>query len=114
MADGSDRRWLTWARKLLAIAQNGLTYADNPYDVDRYEQVKSLAAEIMETRSDLKQRTYPPAKNRPARRGFRNSTEDLEQSRLARPVATDNPENFAPLHLKRYVAQSPEIIIAGR
>ena len=41
------RSWLQWARGLQALAQTGLTYARDPYDVERYEQVRALAAEIM-------------------------------------------------------------------
>jgi ADP-ribose pyrophosphatase YjhB (NUDIX family) len=37
---------------LQAIAQNGLTYCENPYDLDRYQQVRQLAAEIMATYAD--------------------------------------------------------------
>jgi ADP-ribose pyrophosphatase YjhB (NUDIX family) len=35
------------ARQLQAIAQNGLTYALNDYDRERYEQVRSIAAQMM-------------------------------------------------------------------
>jgi ADP-ribose pyrophosphatase YjhB (NUDIX family) len=38
--------WLEWIRRLQAIAQSGLTYAKDPYDVERYEQVRKIAAEI--------------------------------------------------------------------
>jgi len=38
---------LAWARRLQAIAQNGLTYAVNNYDVERYTQVQQLAAEML-------------------------------------------------------------------
>jgi len=38
--------WLTWARKLQALAQNGLTYAQNEYDNERYRQLQAVAAEI--------------------------------------------------------------------
>src|SRR5215217_9533684 len=38
--------WLEWTRRLQAIAQSGLTYAKDPYDVERYEQVRQIAAEI--------------------------------------------------------------------
>ena len=38
---------LLWARQLQAIAQNGLTYAVNDYDRDRYGQIQRLAAEMM-------------------------------------------------------------------
>jgi hydrolase of X-linked nucleoside diphosphate len=43
--------WLLWARRLQAIAQSGLTFVQDPYDKDRYEQIRALAAEIMAARS---------------------------------------------------------------
>jgi ADP-ribose pyrophosphatase YjhB (NUDIX family) len=43
--------WLKWVKRLQAIAQSGLTYAKDPYDVERYEQVRRIAAEIASTRS---------------------------------------------------------------
>ena len=42
-----DPRWLDWAKRLQAIAQNGLTFSRDPYDTERYEQVRAVAAEIM-------------------------------------------------------------------
>lgn len=42
-----DPQWLAWAKRLQAIAQNGLTFNQNPYDIERYEQVRQIAAEIM-------------------------------------------------------------------
>jgi ADP-ribose pyrophosphatase YjhB (NUDIX family) len=48
-----DPRWLEWARKLQAIAQSGLTYTKSPFEVERYEQVRQIAAEIMAACSDL-------------------------------------------------------------
>ena len=41
-----------WVRRLQAIAQSGLTYAKDPYDVERYEQVRSIAAEVAASRSE--------------------------------------------------------------
>ncbi len=38
--------WLEWTRRLQAVAQSGLAYAKDPYDVERYEQVRKIAAEI--------------------------------------------------------------------
>lgn len=38
--------WLAWTKQLQAIAQNGLTFTTDPYDKDRYEQLRDLAAEI--------------------------------------------------------------------
>jgi ADP-ribose pyrophosphatase YjhB (NUDIX family) len=40
-------KWLDWSRRLQAVAQTGLTYALNQYDVDRYEAVREVAAEMM-------------------------------------------------------------------
>ena len=44
---GVSAEWLDWGRKLQAIAQSGLAYAKDPYDVERYEQVRRIAAEIV-------------------------------------------------------------------
>lgn len=40
-------RWLDIALKLQAIAQNGLTYAKDPFDAERYEAVREIAADMM-------------------------------------------------------------------
>ena len=45
--------WIDWAKRLQAIAQTGLTYAASPYDVERYEQVRHIAAEMVANRSDV-------------------------------------------------------------
>ncbi len=42
-----DPDWLGWAKRLQAIAQNGLTFSRDPFDVQRYTLVRDLAAEIM-------------------------------------------------------------------
>ncbi|HWN69136.1 MAG TPA: NUDIX hydrolase N-terminal domain-containing protein, partial [Haliangium sp.] len=39
-------KWLEWARRLQATAQTGLTYARDPYDVERYQAMRALAVEI--------------------------------------------------------------------
>ncbi len=36
--------WLAWARELQAIAQTGLTFCRDPYDRERYQAVRQLAA----------------------------------------------------------------------
>ena len=38
--------WLNWARRIQAMAQTGLTYADSPFDRDRYQKLDALALEI--------------------------------------------------------------------
>jgi len=47
-----ETKWLEWARTLQAIAQNGLTYTKDPFDIERYESVRQIAAEIIASHSD--------------------------------------------------------------
>jgi ADP-ribose pyrophosphatase YjhB (NUDIX family) len=44
--------WLDCARRLQAIAQSGLAYSPNQYDLERYEALREIAAEIMAQASD--------------------------------------------------------------
>jgi ADP-ribose pyrophosphatase YjhB (NUDIX family) len=52
-AAGEVPAWLRWARRIQALAQSGLTYARDPYDIERYEALRDLAIEMMATRADL-------------------------------------------------------------
>ena len=40
-------RQLDWARRLQAIAQNGLHFSRDPYDRARFEQVREICAEML-------------------------------------------------------------------
>ncbi|WP_158932775.1 NUDIX hydrolase [Acidisphaera sp. S103] len=42
-----DPDWLIWAREVQAIAQTGLTFSKDPYDLDRFTALRRLAARIM-------------------------------------------------------------------
>jgi ADP-ribose pyrophosphatase YjhB (NUDIX family) len=42
-----NNKWIDWAIKLQSIAQAGLTFSENQYDLDRYKQIRSLSVEIM-------------------------------------------------------------------
>lgn len=42
-----EPKWLTLSRELQAIAQTGLTFTKDPYDRQRFERVRELAATIM-------------------------------------------------------------------
>jgi ADP-ribose pyrophosphatase YjhB (NUDIX family) len=48
-----ELKWLEWAQKLQALAQNGLTYSENPFDIERYKSLQAIAAEIMATYSNV-------------------------------------------------------------
>jgi ADP-ribose pyrophosphatase YjhB (NUDIX family) len=43
--------WLRWVKRMQAIAQDGLTYATDDHDLDRYERLRGLAAEILAAHS---------------------------------------------------------------
>jgi ADP-ribose pyrophosphatase YjhB (NUDIX family) len=43
----SSPQWIEWSRKLQAIAQNGLLFTKDPYDRERYEGIREIAARIM-------------------------------------------------------------------
>ncbi|MDP4224546.1 MAG: NUDIX hydrolase [Bacteroidota bacterium] len=40
-------KWLEWATRLQSIAQAGLTFGENQYDRDRYQQIRNLSVEIL-------------------------------------------------------------------
>jgi hypothetical protein len=42
-----DPQWLRWAKMLQTMAQTGLTYAKDPYDIARYESICEIAFEMM-------------------------------------------------------------------
>ncbi len=39
--------WLRWARRIQAISQIGLTFSKNPYDLERYGELQTLASEMV-------------------------------------------------------------------
>ena len=46
-------QWLAWARRLQAIAQCGLTYCKDKFDIQRYGEIRDIAAEMMATTAAL-------------------------------------------------------------
>ena len=45
---------MKWAKQLQALSQNGLTYAQNPFDLERYEQIQHIAAEMLAEKANAK------------------------------------------------------------
>jgi hypothetical protein len=45
--------WLALARRLQAIAQSGLTYCQDKFDIQRYHEVRQIAAELMASGASL-------------------------------------------------------------
>ncbi|MCQ6560019.1 NUDIX hydrolase [Paenibacillus mendelii] len=44
-----EPKWLEWVKQIQSIAQIGLTYAKDPYDVERYEALRQLSIEMVST-----------------------------------------------------------------
>ena len=43
-----QEKWIYWATMLQSIAQAGLTFTENSYDLDRYRKIRELSLEIMQ------------------------------------------------------------------
>jgi len=50
-------KWLTWAKELQALAQQGIEYSHDKYDVERFERIRSLSVEIMASYTDMDEMT---------------------------------------------------------
>lgn len=46
-------RWLDWAKELQDIAQNALAYCRDVYDIERFERIREISAEMMGEITDL-------------------------------------------------------------
>ena len=46
-----NTQWIKWAKKLQAIAQNGLAYSKDKFDLDRFRQIQKISAEIINKHS---------------------------------------------------------------
>lgn len=43
----SQDKWLEWAVRLQALAQTGLAYGKDAYDMERFEEIRQIAAEML-------------------------------------------------------------------
>lgn len=46
-------KWLKWAIEIQSLAQAGLAYTQNVYDIERYERLREIAAEMIVEKSDI-------------------------------------------------------------
>jgi ADP-ribose pyrophosphatase YjhB (NUDIX family) len=46
-SDATSNLWASTAQRIQAIAQTGLAYANNPYDVARYTELSAMAASML-------------------------------------------------------------------
>src|ERR1700761_5106538 len=47
MNQQAEPQWLSWTKRLAAIAQTGLTFTRDHYDQERYHELQEIAAEMM-------------------------------------------------------------------
>lgn len=45
-------KWLAWSQRIQALAQSGLQYTKNPFDVERYHELSQIAAEMMAVQTE--------------------------------------------------------------
>jgi ADP-ribose pyrophosphatase YjhB (NUDIX family) len=48
-----NQKWLYWASQLQSIAQAGLTFGADRYDLDRYEMIRSIAVDILHEYTEI-------------------------------------------------------------
>ena len=48
-----EEKWLTWAKKLQSIAQAGITYSKDKYDIERFQEIRDLSSEILSNYTDI-------------------------------------------------------------
>lgn len=48
-----ETKWLEWTKKLQSIAQAGIEYSKDPFDIERFEQIRALSIEIMSAYTEL-------------------------------------------------------------
>lgn len=46
-------QWLEWAKELQFIAQGGLTYSKDVFDIERFERIREIAAEMLSLQSGI-------------------------------------------------------------
>ena len=46
-------KWLKWAIEIQSLAQSGLAYTTNVYDIERYERLREISAEMIEEKSNI-------------------------------------------------------------
>jgi len=48
-----NRKWLDWAVELQSIAQAGLFYGKDKFDLERYEKIREISAEMISYKTDI-------------------------------------------------------------
>ncbi len=46
-------QWVEWAQRIQALSQSGLAFSKDNYDIERYEELRIISAEIMQEHTGL-------------------------------------------------------------
>ena len=46
-------QWLEWTKELQFIAQGGLTYSKDVFDIERFERIREITAEMLSLQSEI-------------------------------------------------------------
>src|SRR5215216_5143281 len=46
-------KWMEWAQEIFSLSQAGLTYSQNPFDIERYKRLQEITAEMIASQSQL-------------------------------------------------------------
>jgi len=46
-------KWLEWAQRIQALSQAGLAFSKDVFDLERFEELRTISAEIMKEHTDL-------------------------------------------------------------
>ena len=49
----NNEKWLSWAVELQSIAQAGLFYGKEKFDLERYERIREISAEMLAYKTDI-------------------------------------------------------------
>ena len=49
----TQEKWLEWAMELQSIAQAGLFYSKDRFDLERFERIRTVAAEMVSHQTEL-------------------------------------------------------------
>ena len=49
----NKNQWLAWAVELQALAQAGLYYGKDVYDIERFQRIRDMAAEMLSQIGEL-------------------------------------------------------------
>lgn len=52
-----NERWLQWAVELQSLAQAGLYYGRDKFDMERYERIRAIAAEMISCKTEIPMET---------------------------------------------------------